>query len=184
MLDNAEKFFRTWDPEQEVYPTGHNEWKHLADAYRHACLLRIMRFPDPLAISCEDARIKASVSAIFDICASMSRDSVFYKRLLFPVFLAGAETSSPHQIHYATWCISGIKYATGFQHPALTKLLARVWDERQANHAQNLTSVSWMDFVSFPNVCSAYACRTLIHQSGSLSVIRMLMLIRILTDLF
>ncbi|SPJ90438.1 uncharacterized protein FTOL_13319 [Fusarium torulosum] len=60
VLKKAERFFRTWDPEQVVYPTSHDEWKHLADAYRHACLLRIMRFPDPLALSCEDTRIKAS----------------------------------------------------------------------------------------------------------------------------
>jgi hypothetical protein len=116
-----------------------------------------MRFPDPLALSCEDTRIKASVSAILDICAAIPRDSTFYKRLLFPLFLAGADTCSPHQIHYASWCISGIKEATGFQHPALTKVLARVWDERQGTDAQCLTNVSWTEFVSYPGLCSAHA---------------------------
>ncbi|KAK2685711.1 hypothetical protein QWA68_015447 [Fusarium oxysporum] len=145
VLDEAERFFRSWDPEQVIYPTGHEEWKHVAEAYRHACLLRVMRFPDPFAISCDDPRIKVSVSAILDVGASVPRDSVFYKRLLFPMFLAGADTLSPHQMHYANWCISGIKHATGFQHPALTKVLARVWDERQTS-PRSLTSVSWMEF--------------------------------------
>ncbi|KAH7257863.1 fungal-specific transcription factor domain-containing protein [Fusarium tricinctum] len=157
VLQKAEKFFRTWDPEQVVYPTSHGEWKHLADAYRHACLLRIMRFPDPLALSCEDTRIKASVSAILDICAAIPRDSTFYKRLLFPLFLAGADTCSPHQIHYASWCISGIKEATGFQHPALTKVLARVWDERQGTDAQCLTNVSWTEFTCSEQLKSQHA---------------------------
>ncbi|KAH8157239.1 hypothetical protein CIB48_g11008 [Xylaria polymorpha] len=145
LLNEAEKFFRSWDPDEAVYPTGHKEWRHLAEAYRHACLLRILRFPDAFALSCEDARVKASVSAIFDICANMPRDYGFYKRLLFPLFLAGVDTSSPHQLHYASWCIGEIKHATGFQHRAMTELLTKVWDERRAN-AHGTSNVPWMEF--------------------------------------
>ncbi|CAH0024630.1 unnamed protein product [Clonostachys rhizophaga] len=156
VLDDAERFFRSWDPEQVIYPTGHAEWKHLAEAYRHACLLRIMRFPDPYLLSCNDPRIKESVAAILDVCSLVPRDSVFFKRLLFPIFLAGANTSSPHQIHYAKWCISGIKTATGFQHPALTKVLASVWNERKANPF-SLIDVCWMDFTCSEQLRSQHA---------------------------
>ncbi|KAK7227886.1 hypothetical protein V2G26_000056 [Clonostachys chloroleuca] len=156
VLDDAERFFRSWDPEQVIYPTGHAEWKHLAEAYRHACLLRIMRFPDPYLLSCNDPRIKESVAAILDVCSLVPRDSVFFKRLLFPIFLAGANTSSPHQIHYAKWCISGIKTATGFQHPALTKVLASVWNERKANPF-SLVDVCWMDFTCSEQLRSQHA---------------------------
>ncbi|KAI1746648.1 fungal-specific transcription factor domain-containing protein [Xylaria castorea] len=144
-LDEAEKFFRSWDPNQAVYPTGHRGWRHLAEAYRHACLLRVLRFPDAFAVSCEDPRVKASVSAIFDICADMPRDHGFYKRLLFPLFLAGVDTSSPHQLHYASWCIGKIKHSTGFQHLAMTELLTKVWEERRAN-ANGSSNVPWMEF--------------------------------------
>ncbi|KAK7419469.1 hypothetical protein QQZ08_010839 [Neonectria magnoliae] len=147
VLDDAERFLRGWDPNQAVYPTGHPEWKHLAEAYRHACLLRVLRFPDPFALSCEDDRIKASVTAILDVCAAVPRDSVFYKRLLFPLFLAGADTSSLHQTHYASWCVGEIKHATGFQHPAMTEMLTKVWEERQANR-NGWSNVPWMEFVS------------------------------------
>ncbi|KAF4972247.1 hypothetical protein FSARC_1144 [Fusarium sarcochroum] len=68
VLDDSERFFRSWDSEEVIYPSGHDEWKHLAEAYRHACLLRIMRLPDPHILSCNDPQIKASVSAILDIC--------------------------------------------------------------------------------------------------------------------
>ncbi|KAF5722943.1 hypothetical protein FMUND_2300 [Fusarium mundagurra] len=149
LLDGAEKFFRGWDPDQAVYPTNHQEWRHLAEAYRHACLLRVMRFPDAFAISCDDPRIKASVSAVLDVCATIPRGSVFYKRLLFPLFLAGADTCSPHQIHYASWCINEIKHSTGFQHPAMTELLTKVWDERRMN-PRGWSNVPWMEFVSSP----------------------------------
>ncbi|KAM5376348.1 hypothetical protein ACJZ2D_005570 [Fusarium nematophilum] len=145
VLDEAERFFRGWDPEQAVYPTGHQEWRQLAEAYRHACLLRVMRFPDAFAISCEDPRIKASVAAILDVCAAIPRDTVFYKRLLFPLFLAGADTASPHQMHYASWCVGEIKHATGFQHPAMTELLTKVWEERRTN-PNGWSNVPWMEF--------------------------------------
>ncbi|GAW17732.1 hypothetical protein ANO14919_071980 [Xylariales sp. No.14919] len=145
LLDEAEKFFRSWDPDQAVYPTGHREWRQLAEAYRHACLLRVLRFPDGFALSCEDARIKASVSAILDVCADIPRDNAFYRRLLFPLFLAGADTSSPHQLHYASWCIGEIKHMTGFQHPAMTELLTKVWEERRTN-AGGRANVPWMEF--------------------------------------
>jgi len=151
LLDEAERFLRGWDPDQVSYPTAHQEWRHLAEAYRHACILRVLRFPDTFAISCEDTRVKASVSAILDVCAIMPRDSAFYKRLLFPLFLAGADTSSPHQIHYASWCIGEIKHSTGFQHPAMTELLTKVWEERRSN-PHKLSNIPWMEFVSVPSL--------------------------------
>ncbi|KAF2963966.1 hypothetical protein GQX73_g9606 [Xylaria multiplex] len=155
LLDEAEIFFRSWDPDQAVYPTGHREWKQLAEAYRHACLLRILRFPDSFSMPCEDPRIRASVSAILDVCADIPRDDAFYRRLLFPLFLAGAETSSPHQLHYASWCIGEIKHLTGFPHPAMTELLTKVWEERRAN-ASARANVPWME-----HVLNFYALSTL-----------------------
>lgn len=146
LLTKAENFFRGWDPDLAIYPTGHEEWRHLAEAYRHACLLRILRFPDTFAVSCNDPRIKTSVTAILDACAAILRDTAFYKRLLFPLFLAAADTSSPHQMHYASWCIDAIKHSTGFQHPAMTEVLTKVWEERRAN-PNGWSNVPWMEFV-------------------------------------
>ncbi|KAL3589741.1 hypothetical protein FPOAC2_11917 [Fusarium poae] len=145
LLDSTETFLRGWDPGQAVYPTAHREWRQLAEAYRHACLLRIMRFPDTFAVPCDDPRIKASVTTILDICAAMPSDSVFYKRLLFPLFLAGADTCSPHQMHYASLCIDNIKRSTGFQHPAMTEVLTKVWEERRTN-PHGWSNVPWMEY--------------------------------------
>ncbi|QKX57861.1 uncharacterized protein TRUGW13939_04981 [Talaromyces rugulosus] len=131
LLTKAEKFFRGWDPDLAIYPTGHKEWRHLAEAYRHACLLRVLRFPDAFVISCDDSRIKASVTAIFDV--------------------SGADTSSPHQMHYASWCIGEIKHATGFQHPAMTEILTKVWEER-GTHLNGWYNVPWMEFITLRHV--------------------------------
>lgn len=156
VLGNAENFLRGWDPEQATYPSQHPEWVQLADAFRHSCLLRVLRFPDAFSTPCTDPTIAASVSAILDVCATIPRDSVFFKRLLFPLFLAGADTSSPNQMHYASLCVDDIKHSTGFQHPAMTDMLTRVWKERRAN-SRGWTNVPWMEFVgpSFFHSCAA-----------------------------
>ncbi|KAI9146854.1 hypothetical protein HJFPF1_13422 [Paramyrothecium foliicola] len=167
-LDEAEAFLEAWDPDEAAFPTAHPEWRHLAEAYRHACLLRVHRFPDSFAVSCEDVRIKTSVSAILDVCAVVPRDSVFYKRLLFPLFLAGADTCSPHQIHYVSWCIGEIKHATGFQHPAMTEMLTKVWEERRSNPS-NLPNVPWMEFVCFFNLPAALRHNITVKNYGRTS---------------
>lgn len=146
ILCEAEKVFRRWDPDQAVYPTQDPEWKQLAEAYRQACILRILRFPDAFAIPCDDERIKTPVSIILDICAQMPRDSVFYKRLLLPLFMAGADASSAHQMHYVSLCIEDIKRSTGYRHQVVTDLLESVWEERRLN-TRGWVNVPWMEFV-------------------------------------
>ncbi|CAG7559375.1 unnamed protein product [Fusarium equiseti] len=129
VLETALRFLQSWDAEQAAYPTVHHEWRQLAEAYRHACILRFMRLSDPFAISCDYPRIQISVAAILDICAAIPRDNVFYRRLLIPLLLARGNTRSPHQMHYASLCIEDIKRATGFRYPAMNE----VWEERRRN---------------------------------------------------
>ncbi|CCF34615.1 C6 zinc finger protein [Colletotrichum higginsianum] len=147
ILGDAEAFLRAIDLEAIEYPTEHPEWKQLAEAYRHACLLRTMRWPDTFSIPCEDGRIRASVTAIFDCCANVSMGSSFYKRLLFPLFLAASDTSISYETHYASLCIDEIRRSTGFRHAAMMEVLEGVWEERKRK-TQGWTNVPWMEFVS------------------------------------
>lgn len=149
ILDKARNFLHYWDADQETYPTSAPEWALLAEAFHHACMLRVLRFPDPFATACTDPAVQASAAAILDICARVSRTGslAYYKRLLFPLFLAGAETASPHQVHYVNMCIDEIKAATGFQYPAMTEMLEQVWDERRKSE-NDAVNVPWMEFVS------------------------------------
>lgn len=146
-LDEAESFLRSLDLDTIEYPTPHQEWRQLAEAFRHASLLRILRWPDTFAIPCEDPRIRSSVLAILDCCANVSMDSSFFKRLLFPLFLAATETSERHQIHYASLCIENIRRSTGLQHAAMMEVLEGVWEERRLK-TRGWTNVPWMEFVS------------------------------------
>ena len=147
ILDESEKTLRQWDLDSTPYPTPTPQWKLLAEAYRQACILRILRFPDPMAVPCEDPSIQNAVSAILDVCAEIPKESSFFKRILFPLFLAGADTSSPYQKDYVRLCIDAIKSSTGFQHLAMTDLLGKVWAER-IERTQGWNNVPWMEYVS------------------------------------
>jgi hypothetical protein len=148
-LEAAESYLRRWrwETHGNVCPTNDHSWTLLAEAYRHACLLRLMRWPDTFGRPCEDPAIQASVVAILDACAGLPVTSSFYKRMLFPLFLAGAETSSPHRKHYVDICIDRIKEATGCQHHGMTDILHQVWEERRLN-TRGWVNVPWMEFVS------------------------------------
>lgn len=137
LLDGAEEFFRVWDPQSIAFPSGDPEW----------ILIRVLRFPDRWAIPCEDERIQSSVRSILDASAEISSDSAFFKRLLFPRFIAGTETSILHQKRYIEFCMREIKRSNGFPHPAMNELLNRVWDERQ-RQADRPGNIPWMEFVS------------------------------------
>ncbi|OLN88087.1 hypothetical protein CCHL11_00006 [Colletotrichum chlorophyti] len=156
VLENAENFLRGLPLDTLNYPTAHSEWRHLAEAYRHACLLRIMRWPDTFSVPCEDSLIQDSVSAILDSCAEVPMESSFYKRFLFPLFLAATDTSVKHQIHYASLCIAKIRSSTGFRHSAMMEVLEAVWDERSRN-TRNWTNVPWMEFVSYGGIIKWFA---------------------------
>lgn len=147
MLRDADTFLRELDLDDAEYPTQHPEWRQLAEAYRHACLLRVMRWPDTFAVPCEDARIKASVGAILDARANIAASSPFSKRMLFPLFLAAADTTVPHQLHYAAISINEIRRSTGFEHPAMKTVLEHVWEERKSK-TRGWRNVPWMEFVS------------------------------------
>lgn len=146
-LREADAYLRGLDLDGAEYPTAHPEWRQLAEAYRHACLLRVMRWPDTFAVPCEDARVRASVAAILDARANVAACSPFSKRMLFPLFLAAADTTVPHQLHYAAMSINEIRRSTGFEHPAMKTVLERVWEERRSN-TRGWRNVPWMEFVS------------------------------------
>ncbi|KAF4993448.1 hypothetical protein FGRMN_6454 [Fusarium graminum] len=91
------------------------------------------------------AAFRISVGAMLDVCAAIPKDSVFYKRLLFRLFLAGTDTCSPHQMDYANWCVGEIKQFTGFEHLAMTEMLTKVWEERQTN-PHGWSEIPWIEF--------------------------------------
>jgi hypothetical protein len=145
LLDPMLAQLHAWDATQSFYPDGNLEWPLLAEAYKHTAILRILRLPDKYSIPCSDDRIRACVNAILDTSAQVSRDSPYFKRFLFPLFVAGAETESPHQQQYVALCIDSIRDTTGFRYKSLYELLQKTWAERKTSNGA--VNVLWFDFV-------------------------------------
>ncbi|KAK4500007.1 hypothetical protein PRZ48_008193 [Zasmidium cellare] len=108
LLGQAETFLRAWSPDDEAYPSADHAWRLLANAYRHACLLRVIRFPQPLnSVTPDHPSVVESVEAILDVCAELQlHNAKFHKRLLFPLFMAGAESSNWYYL-FGHWISAG-----------------------------------------------------------------------------
>lgn len=145
ILDQSSKQLCNWNMHDEDYPDSDPGWPLLADAYRHTALLRTLRFPDTFLIPSDNPSIKKSVDRILDIGAIMSQDSPCFKRLAFPLFMAGADTNSAHQQRYVQILVEQINKATGIGQPALLQLLATVWQARAS--AVDDRNVPWMEWV-------------------------------------
>lgn len=151
LLRQAENFLRAWSPDDEAFPSAATAWRLLADAYRHACLLRVLRFPDQMALSCEHPSIVESVTAILHACAELQEHEMkFQKRLLFPLFMAGADTSSRLLQDYVGLRIAAIYASSGFEQEAVMTVLQKVWAERRVN-SNGWNNVPWMEYVRTEN---------------------------------
>ncbi|KAM0713402.1 hypothetical protein Q7P37_010364 [Cladosporium fusiforme] len=153
-LDTLADTISLLDLQSAIYPSQEPEWAYLAEAFRQVCLLRILRFPDAFKIPCEDPRVTYAVETILNSCARISRNSAFYKRLLFPLFIAGVETSVPYQQDYVSLCVRSIVETTGFQHASMHQILMQVHEERVQNSLAWGPNVPWMEFT-----CSAHLPR-------------------------
>ncbi|CAK1362773.1 unnamed protein product [Cercospora beticola] len=151
--DETERFLRAWEPDDELYPTQHPEWRLVAQAWRHVALIRTMRFPDPFEHPCTDDRFRTSVAEILDACARVPRGTTFHKRLLFPLFIAGTETESPHLQDYVRMQLAEIANASAFTQDAMWTILNATWKEREQN-TQHWANVPWME----------YTCSTLLQR--------------------
>ena len=145
-LDQARRTLEGWNALQQTYPNSSSEWLLIADAYRHAALLRVLRFPDPFEVPCTDEAIRRSVNRILDISAQVSWKSTYYRLLLYPMFIAGTDAEFSHQHHYVQVCLEKITRSTGFLQPAILQLLEAVWNQRA--ESDGIQNVPWVEFVS------------------------------------
>ena len=150
ILAESENLLSVSDDEQETFPTMNVSWKKLAEAHRHVGFLHILRFPDPFLIPSSDIKIQESASAILNAYAGIPAESPLAKRLLLPLFMAGADSGPPHQRQYLLIRINQIKEQTGFRNPVVTDLLQTLWDAK-AQAKQDMTDsqdLPWMEWVT------------------------------------
>lgn len=146
-LANSERLLRDWQPKRETYPTNDPHWRSLADAFRHASILRVLRFPDTFERHADSPEVQQSVVGILDAAAGIPGTSPLAKRLLLPLFMAGADSLSPHQRHYTLIRIQEIQSQTNFRITA-PDILEKVWKDRAAQDKDDRKNVPWMEYVS------------------------------------
>jgi hypothetical protein len=146
-LAKSERLLRDWQPRRDIYPTNDPHWRLLADAFRHASILRVLRFPDTFERHADSPEVQRSVIGILDAAAGLPASSPLAKRLLLPLFMAGADSLSPHQRHYTLIRIQEIQSQTNFRITA-PDLLEKVWNERAAQDKDDRKNIPWMEYVS------------------------------------
>jgi hypothetical protein len=137
----------TWDSSRPMYPDDDPLWLSVAEAFRHACILRALRLLD-VTESAEEPRIQESVNAILDAAANIPGESPLIELMVLPLFMAGADCISPHSRHYVLLRIAEIKARSEMSNTAPKRLLEKVWDARNQQAPYERTNVPWMFYVS------------------------------------
>ncbi|KAL1855547.1 hypothetical protein Plec18170_004268 [Paecilomyces lecythidis] len=148
-LQTAKQELYMWRMDRDVYPSEDRRWQFVADAFRHACILRILRLSDQYQ-PVEHPEIQRSVTAILDAVAEIPSDCPLLELLVLPLFMAGADAISPFARHYVSIRIEDIKGRSHFQNPMPKDLLRKVWDARAGRDANDNRNVPWMAFTYNP----------------------------------
>ena len=137
-----------WDSSRCFYPDENPLWLSVAEAYRHACILRSWRLLDPTEPS-SDQRIQQSVNAILDSVANVPGTSPLIELLVLPLFMAGSDCLSPHSRHYVLLRLQEVKARSEMGLGGTPQiLLEKVWQARAQQPKDDTSNVPWMLFVS------------------------------------
>lgn len=137
----------SWDSSRCFYPDEDSLWAYVAEAFRHSLILRAWRLLDPTEPASEK-HIQDSVTAILDSVAEIPGSSPLVELLVLPLFMAGADSLSPHSRHYVLLRIAEIKARSEMGLEAPQDLLKKVWQARAQQPKGDTSNVSWILFVS------------------------------------
>ncbi|KAJ5166698.1 fungal-specific transcription factor domain-containing protein [Penicillium canariense] len=134
-----------WDASRCFYPDEDPLWHCIAEAFRHTCILRAWRLLDPTE-SATEPHIQESVTAILDSLATVPGNSPLIELTVMPLFMAGADSLSPHSRHYVLLRLGEIKARSEMGISAPQTLLKRVWQARAQQPRFDKRNIPWMDF--------------------------------------
>lgn len=93
-------------------------------------------------------RIQTSVTAILDSLAHIPGTNPLIEINVMPLFMAGADSLSPHSRHYVLLRLTEIQARAEMGMAAPQSLLEKVWEARARQPEHDHSNVPWMDFVS------------------------------------
>ncbi|KAL3477449.1 fungal-specific transcription factor domain-containing protein [Aspergillus californicus] len=150
-LLSAKHELYSWDSKTKTYPSLDARWMSVAVAFQFACILHVHRLLDPLQPA-NAPEIQAAVAKILDETAGISADCTLIELLIMPLFMAGADSLSPHSQYYVLSRFREIERRSGMRNPVPTDLLEQVWAVRAAQGPGQDQNISWRDFTCFPDL--------------------------------
>lgn len=147
-----QKMYR-WDSSRCFFPSEDPLWRCVAEAFRHTCILRAWRLLDPTEPA-STTRIQTSVMAILDSLAHVPGTNPIIELNVMPLFMAGADSLSPHSRHYVLLRLAEIQARSEMGIAAPYSLLEKVWLARARQPEHDQSNIPWMDFVSWPGSLS------------------------------
>ncbi|KAI1628731.1 C6 zinc finger domain protein [Exophiala viscosa] len=134
-----------WNSTSYEYPTTDPLWFNVAEAFRAACMLWMMRLLEP-SRPAKDAKIESLVTQVLDNIAEVPVSSPLLELLVLPLFIAGADAMTKHSRYYVIFRLDEIKGRSGFANPAPKDLLRQVWQTRDSPSTEDELNVPWMRF--------------------------------------
>lgn len=143
----AKHKLHSWDQKSFTPPTDNPLWPTVAETFQYACILRILRLLDP-SQPASAPEIQSCVAKILDNTATVPGDCSILELLVMPLFMAGADSLSPHSQYYVMSRLNEVERRSEFRNPVPMYLLRKVWDARATQFPNNGRNISWMEFVS------------------------------------
>lgn len=146
-LEHALETLRNVDfIEEDRYPIDTPYWKLVPEAFRHACILHVLRVLDPFR-PCHDNEIQLHVTAVLETTAEISNENPLIELLVMPLFIAGTDTIQKHSRHYVQERIGIIWARSGLANSTPKNLLYKVWETRDNQDPDDDRYISWTEFV-------------------------------------
>ncbi|GAB1193863.1 hypothetical protein APSETT444_003098 [Aspergillus pseudonomiae] len=115
----------SWDSKEKIYPSSDPRWLAVAEAFRFACILRILRLLDDLRPA-KSPDIQDCVARILDATATIPSDCPLVELLILPLFMAGADSLAPHSQYYILSRFKEIEKRSEVRNPVPRDLLEKV----------------------------------------------------------
>ncbi|KAL3432090.1 fungal-specific transcription factor domain-containing protein [Aspergillus tetrazonus] len=148
-LLGANQELYSWDPRSKTYPSSDARWVNVGIAFQFACILHVHRLLDPLRPA-NSPEIQEAVLKILDATADVPADCTLIELLIFPLFMAGADSLSRHSQYYVLARLREIERRSEIRNPVPADLLGKVWAARSAKEGHE--NISWRDFTCFPEL--------------------------------
>jgi len=143
----ANRDLYSWNPRDKTYPSADPRWLKVAVAFQFACILHVHRLLDPLRPA-RSPEIQEAVAKILDSTADIPVDCSLIELIILPLFMAGADSLSPHSQYYVLGRYREIERRSEMRNPVPTDLLKQLWAARSAQAPGHEENISWRDFVS------------------------------------